>query len=54
MEIDSEQMNFYKATQLKYHTVTGEGCPLLYPGENALSCSGGITGLAVTPRWCCI
>lgn len=54
VEADSEQMNFYKATQLKNQTVTGEGFPLLYPGENVLACSGGITGLAVTPRWCCI
>lgn len=54
VEADSEQMNFYKATQLKNHTVTGSGFPLLYPGDNTLSFSGGITGLAVTPRWCCL
>lgn len=54
VEIDSEQMNFYKSTQLKNHTVTGDGFPVLQPGENVLSCSGGITGLSVTPRWCCL
>lgn len=54
VEIDSEQMNFYKGTQLKNHTVTGDGFPVLQPGENVLSCSGGITGLSVTPRWCCL
>lgn len=54
LEIDSEQMNFYKAAQLKNHTVTGDGFPVLQPGENTLSCSGGITALSVTPRWCCL
>lgn len=54
VEADSEQMNFYKVTQLKNHTVTGDGFPVLQPGENVLSCSGGITGLTVTPRWCCL
>lgn len=54
VEVDAEQMNIYKSTQLKNHTVTGDGFPLLYPGNNALSFSGGITGLSVTPRWCCL
>lgn len=52
VEADSEQMNFYKDTLLKNDTVTGSGFPLLYPGDNTLSFSGGITSLAVTPRWC--
>lgn len=52
VEADSEQMNFYKDTLLKNDTVTGSGFPLLYPGDNTLSFSGGITALAVTPRWC--
>ncbi len=54
VETDSEQMNIYKGTQLKNHTVTGDGFPILQPGENVLSCSGGITSLSVTPRWCCL
>ena len=54
LEADSEQMNFYKGTQIKNHTVTGNGFPLLCPGENTLAFSGGITGLSVTPRWCCL
>ena len=54
VEADSEQMNFYKGTQIKNHTVTGNGFPLLCPGENTLAFSGGITGLSVTPRWCCL
>ena len=52
VEADSEQMNFYKDTLLKNDTVTGSGFPLLYPGDNTVSFSGGITALAVTPRWC--
>ena len=54
VEIDSEQMNFYKGTELKNDTVTGSGFPILYPGENAISYTGGITAVTVTPRWCCL
>ena len=52
LEIDSEQMNFYKDTVLKNDTVTGSGFPTLAPGENIFSHSGGITNLSVFPRWC--
>ena len=52
LEIDSEQMNFYKDTVLKNDTVTGSGFPTLAPGENKFSHSGGITNLSVCPRWC--
>lgn len=51
-DIDSEQMNFYKDTEPKNDTATGDGFPLLYPGENVISFSGNISGIAVTPRWC--
>lgn len=52
LEIDSEQMNFYKDTVLKNDTVTGNGFPTLAPGENTFILSGGITSLSVFPRWC--
>ena len=54
VEIDSEQMNFYKGAELKNDTVTGSGFPILHPGENAISYSGGITAVTVIPRWCCL
>lgn len=54
VEADSEQMNFYKDTEPKNDTVSGDGFPLLYPGENTVSFSGGITAVTVIPRWCCL
>ncbi len=54
IEVDSEQMNFYKGAEPKNDTVSGNGFPLLYPGENAVSYSGGITAVTVIPRWCCL
>ena len=54
VEVDSEQMNFYKDAEPKNDTVSGDGFPLLYPGENAISYSGGITAVTVIPRWCCL
>lgn len=54
VEIDSEQMNCYKNTEPKNDTVGGNGFPILYPGENTFSFTGGIQGISVTPRWCSI
>ena len=54
VEIDSEEMNFYKGTELKNDTVTGSGFPIFYPGENTISYTGGITAVTVIPRWCCL
>lgn len=54
VEVDSEQMNFYKDAEPKNDTVSGDGFPLLYPGENTISYSGGITAVTVIPRWCCL
>lgn len=54
VEVDSEQMNFYKDTEPKNDTVSGDGFPLLYPGENAVVYSSGITAVTVIPRWCCL
>ena len=54
IECDSELMNFYKATELKNNTVTGNGFPLLAPGKNTFTFSGGITKVEVIPRWCAL
>ena len=54
VEVDSEQMNFYKDAEPKNDTVSGDGFPLLYPGENTVAYSGGITAVTVIPRWCCL
>jgi len=54
VEIDSEMMNCYKDTEPKNDTVAGDGFPILYPGENTFSFSGGIKGISVFPRWCSI
>lgn len=54
VEADSEQMNFYKDAEPKNDTVSGDGFPILYPGENTISYSGGITAVTVIPRWCCL
>ncbi len=54
VEIDSEMMNCYKGTEPKNDTVAGDGFPILNPGENTFSFSGGIKGISVFPRWCSI
>ena len=51
LEIDSEQMNFYKDTMPKNDLVEGSGFPVLYPGENTVSFTGGITKIEIEPRW---
>ena len=51
LEIDSEQMNFYKGTEPKNDQVEGSGFPLLYPGDNAVTLTGGITKIEIEPRW---
>ncbi len=54
MECDSEQMNFYKGTELQNLKVSGDGFPVLYPGENFVIFSGNITKITLVPRWCCL
>ena len=51
IEIDSEQMNFYHDLQSKNDTVSGDGFPILYPGENVIAFDGGITSVEIIPRW---
>ena len=50
-ECDSELMNFYHGADPKNDTVSGEGFPILYPGNNTISFDGGITSIEVRPRW---
>lgn len=51
IEIDSDLMNFYKGSTPENDAVEGEGFPILYPGGNTFTFSGGITGAYVMPRW---
>lgn len=54
LDIDSEQMNFYKGATPKNDTVSGSGFPLLYSGDNEVLFSGDVTEVQITPRWCCL
>ena len=54
LTIDSEQMLCYSGTESKNDTVSGDGFPLLYPGDNIFTFTGDITAVAVLPRWCSI
>lgn len=54
LDIDSEQMNFYKGAVSMNDTVSGSGFPLLYSGDNEVLFSGDITEVQITPRWCCL
>ena len=51
IEIDSEQMNFYKAAEPRNDRVSGSGFPILYPGNSSIVFSGGITSVEIIPRW---
>lgn len=51
IECDSELMNFYKGTLSKNSTVSGDGFPILHPGSNTVSFTGGITRVDIVPRW---
>lgn len=54
IEIDSELMNCFKDTVLKNDAVTGEGFPVLKPGENSIACVGNVRRVEVVPRWRCL
>lgn len=54
IEIDSELMNFYKGTELKNNTVTGDSFPTLSVGDNIISFDGSINKLEIIPRWICL
>ena len=54
LDIDSEQMNFYKDATPMNDTGSGSGFPLLYSGDNEVAFSGDIIEVHITPRWCCL
>ena len=54
LEIDSEMMNCFKATELKNNMVSGEGFPELTPGKTGISWTGNISRVEIKPRWCTI
>ena len=54
LEADSEQMNFYKGSEPMNENAAGDGFPILYPGDNTITFTGGIQEVAVIPRWCSV
>ena len=54
VELDSETQNAFKGGLNKNSTVSMEGFPILQPGDNAVSWTGGIAKIEIIPRWCCI
>lgn len=51
IELDSDLQNAYKATENKNSTVSIPQFPILQPGDNVITWSGGITGVEIVPRW---
>lgn len=49
--LDCEQQNAYKGTENKNATVSLTEFPVLRPGENTISISGGVSRIEITPRW---
>ena len=54
LDIDCEQMNFYKGAVSMNDKVSGNGFPTLAPGSTSIAFTGDITSVIVTPRWCCL
>lgn len=54
LECDSEQMNFYKGTELQNLKVSGDAFPVLYPGTNTITFTGSVDSITLIPRWCCL
>ncbi len=54
IECDSEQMNFYKETELQNLKVKGDSFPVLHPGVNTISFTGNVKSISLVPRWCCL
>ncbi|MCD8087134.1 MAG: hypothetical protein LUE22_00900 [Oscillospiraceae bacterium] len=49
--LDCELQDAYKGTANKNSTITAPEFPRLENGENAISWTGGITKIEITPRW---
>ena len=52
IEIDSEQMYFFKENENKNNTVIGTGFPKLLGGENTFTIEGDFSEIKIIPRWC--
>ena len=50
--LDSEQMLCYSGTESRNDAVSGDGFPVLHPGDNIFAFTGGITSVMLLPRWC--
>lgn len=46
-----DSMDWYDSSALKNSLVTGDGFPVLKPGKNNISWTGGISGVKVYPRF---
>ena len=51
MVLDSEVQNAYLGTENLNGDIAADSFPVLRGGENAVSFSGGVTGIEITPRW---
>lgn len=51
LTLDCELQDAYKGTENKNNTIYAPEFPRLTPGENAVSWTGGVTGVSITPRW---
>lgn len=51
LSLDCDTQNAYKGHQNKNNTISAPVFPVLSPGENHISWTGGVTGVEVTPRW---
>lgn len=49
--LDSDTQNAYSGTQNKNMDISCDDFPRLEVGENAISYTGGITGVEIIPRW---
>lgn len=49
--LDSDTQNAYKDTLNKNSTISAPEFPVLQPGENVVSWTGGIAAVEITPRW---
>lgn len=49
--LDCDLMDAYKGTENKNSTITAPEFPVLEPGANSISWTGGITSVQITPRW---
>lgn len=49
--LDCDTQNAYQGTVNKNGTISAPEFPVLQPGENVVSWTGGVTSVEITPRW---